>query len=833
MKQSYIIGILFLLLHCSGCACGSSDIYIALDGCDTNNGSISSPFKTVQRAMDEISMLQKKGNSKEIHVYLRGGKYYLTTPLVFDESCSGKASVCVEAYQNEKVEVYGGVSLTDWEAHGENIFRVKLPESLLKKGLYVLTDNGKPMVMARYPNYGLGYGEGLQRIDNTTIQVPDVWKNYDFTCAQIVGWIGSNWFSEQRKVISFDPQLNRLKVDPGSGNFGGLNNRVYIQGVPELLDKEGEWCINNKDGYLYYYPVCGEAPISERTIVLPVLDRILDIQGSQDNPVRNITFRNLTLCGSNFCDSWRIFEDGYDGSMPEHLQEGMVYMENVENIALEDCELLSAGHSAVYINNRSQNCGVKGCHIFGAGFCGIYANSYFPGKGGFEKIEDSYVNKGHCFTNNYIHDCGKYIGGGCGIQLYQSGDNIITHNLIHEMPRYGISYKGVINRVLLDHYTDKVINYENHYDYIHTRNNYIAYNEIFNVCRSSFDFGAIESWGASKGNVWDCNAIHDIDQTVEWDGWAHGLFPDDASDYLTVKNNIVYELKGGKATGAIMVKSYNQIVENNIFADNMIGRAMTMAPYAEPAAENCVRNNIVYHSGEMLYDTDMNSFGTDFPGFYENDFNKQYVKGKPVFTEVDKNVIYPAYDQLDSLKKKGWDTYSLIADPLFDKRNLQEDVTYLDYRLKANSPVYNVGFQPIEYNKIGLLPSFSFHVDRKRNAYEWIEAESYNRMRDLRSIAATGIYHMEPGAWAKYDSIDFSQGTFDQCCIHLLESAGEKKECLFEMRVDALDGEVIATVSGDKEVVPVKPMKGVHNLYLVFRQSVALDAFRFMASSSN
>ena len=52
MKQSYIIGILFLLLHCSGCACGSSDIYIALDGCDTNNGSISSPFKTVQRAMD-------------------------------------------------------------------------------------------------------------------------------------------------------------------------------------------------------------------------------------------------------------------------------------------------------------------------------------------------------------------------------------------------------------------------------------------------------------------------------------------------------------------------------------------------------------------------------------------------------------------------------------------------------------------------------------------------------------------------------------------------------------------------------------------------------------
>ena len=233
--------------------------------------------------------------------------------------------------------------------------------------------------------------------------------------------------------------------------------------------------------------------------------------------------------------------------MPQDLQEGLMYIENAEGIQVADCQFLGAGHSAVYINNKSQNCEISGCHIKDAGFCGIYVNSYFPGTGPFNNVADSYINKGHTITNNYIHDCGKYIGGGCGIQVFQSGDNTITHNLIHEMPRYGISYKGVRNQVLVDEYSPEVVNYENHFDYIHTRNNYIAYNEIYNVCRSSFDFGAIESWGAGKGNVWDCNAIHDIDQSVEWDGWAHGLFPDDASDYLTVKNNIVYELKGGDA----------------------------------------------------------------------------------------------------------------------------------------------------------------------------------------------------------------------------------------------------------------------------------------------
>ena len=244
--------------------------------------------------------------------------------------------------------------------------------------------------------------------------------------------------------------------------------------------------------------------------------------------------------------------------MPEHLQEGLIYIENAKNIAVKYCEINGAGHSAVYVNNKSESCTVYGCRISYAGFCGIYANSYMPGEGGFANAQDSYINKKHNFSNNFIHHCGFSIGGGCGIQLFQSGENRITHNVICDMPRYGISYKGIRNGSFSGKsgkFLEKNINYDNHFDFIHTRGNYIAFNEIFNVCRTSFDFGAIESWGAGAGNVWDNNAIHDIDQSVEWDGWAHGLFTDDASDFVTLKNNIVFELKGGKATGTVMVKS--------------------------------------------------------------------------------------------------------------------------------------------------------------------------------------------------------------------------------------------------------------------------------------
>lgn len=833
MNLKYILFIPLLLLSCSD---SSFSIYVSPTGNDGNDGSIDHPFETIQRAQMEAREKVEKGSYNHVQVILRGGDYYLTETIHLNEKDANKiTSVTYQSYEGEKVCIYGGIRVIDWERWNDNLYRVKLPDSLRGVPLNVMLEtNGRAMPMARYPDLGKGFGQKLEKITNTNIRVPQKWQEYDFSHAQVYGWIGANWFSELRQVKAFDRNKLILTVDPGSGSFGGLNSRIYIQGVPELLDVEGEWCVNYQDNYLYYWPVKGDKKLQDRNIVLPILSRVFDVKGSSSKElIENLSFKGLSFIGSNFSSSWQIFKEGEDGSMPCEFQEGLIYIENAARIQLTDCEIFGAGHSAVYINNKSEECKVEGCHIADAGFCGIYANSYYPNMGNFKNVGDSYINKKHTFTNNYIHDCGKYIGGGCGIQLFQSGDNVITHNLIHEMPRYGISYKGVRNGVLVETLKDKNINYANHFDYVHTRNNYIAYNEIFNVCRSSFDFGAIESWGAGKDNVWDCNAIHDIDQTVEWDGWAHGLFPDDASDYLTVKNNIVYELKGGRATGAIMVKSYNQKVENNIFADNVIGRAMTMAPFAEPAAENCVRNNIIYHSGEILYDTDMNSFGTDFYGFYENEFNKQYVKGKPVFTEVDKNIIYPAYDQLDSLNKKGWDVHSLVVDPLFNKQNSQEDITYFDYRLKANSPADNTGFQAIEYDKIGLLPDFSFNVNRKKKASELIEAESYNRMRNLRSIAATGIYHMEPGAWAKYDSIDFSQGGFEQCCMNLLES--DLKMCgkLFELRLDSLGGEVIGVMNGNNKVIPVKPVKGVHNLYLIFQQPVALDSFRFIDNHEN
>ena len=51
---------------------------------------------------------------------------------------------------------------------------------------------------------------------------------------------------------------------------------------------------------------------------------------------------------------------------------------------------------------------------------------------------------------------------------------------------------------------------------------------------------------------------------------------------------------------------------------------------------------------------------------------------------------------LNEWQKMGFDTHSLIADPLF------VDPEHDDYRLKPESPAFKLGFQPIEVTRIGM-----------------------------------------------------------------------------------------------------------------------------------
>ena len=129
--------------------------------------------------------------------------------------------------------------------------------------------------------------------------------------------------------------------------------------------------------------------------------------------------------------------------------------------------------------------GLHGVSISGLGFGGGDVNHH-------DLVED-----------NHIHHCGRLVGHGYGVRIWQSGYNRILHNDIHHMPRYGTTIKGLRYQVLRSQVEG--VTWENRHDFLHSRNNLIAYNYIHHVNEDSQDTGAMGSWGPGRDNEYDQN----------------------------------------------------------------------------------------------------------------------------------------------------------------------------------------------------------------------------------------------------------------------------------------------------------------------------------------
>lgn len=754
----------FLLLPCvlSAITATAAGFHVAPGGSDANPGTSDKPFATLAHARDAAR--RNADMAKTIH--LAAGRYFLTEPLVLDERDSH--TTWRGAGEGAAAEIYGGVPVTGWEKwSGDpkgNIWRAPVPKG---KRFFNLIVDGKPATMAQMPKKGSGFGGGAWGNGNGAVGVPKEWWGYDYSDAQVFCFIGGNWFSEMREVLK--PAVDAkgiLPIDGGSGQFGGMNNRFFLRGVLEFITEPGEWCVKNQEGFVYYWPALrspngesGRKPgtPADHLIVRPTAEKaIAVIGGSPATPARGITIENLSVIGSDFSQRWYLFQQPKDGTTPAPLQQGMVFGENVEGLSVKNCRLLAAGHSAVWLNHAAKNCVVENNLIQHSGFAGVYMNGWDMGEGPFKSGLESYVNKGHRIEGNFIHDCGQYVGGGCGIQFYQSGDNLITRNTIGQMPRYGISYKGNRWGCLPKEQYGQKLTFDTQWDFIHTRNNKLIGNDIFSVCRNSFDFGGIESWGPGRDNLWANNDVHDIDQTLQWDGWAHILFADDSSHYLTTRDNILHHCHGGAATGAFMMKSIGQEIANNLVADCQVGRLVTLAPYIEPGWDFTVRRNVFALDGNNVrYDTSKETF-TGMSGT-RGSLPAGITKG---IKEVDYNCITPknaANPNPAPYPENGIDKNAFFGDPLLKRAKPDWDMTGADYSLAPESPAFKLGFKTIPTDAIGIKKDFPFDTASatRRLATDKIQAEDYQRMRNLRTSGGANIYAMGKNSWSKYTNIDF------------------------------------------------------------------------------
>ena len=108
-----------LLLACIAVALAtaSSQLYVSVDGSDSNPGTADLPFLTIARAQEQVRVLKQAGLNSPLYVYLNGTFFVTSTDGVqFGPDDSGTAEAPIIYTTNpssaEQATISGGVVIT-------------------------------------------------------------------------------------------------------------------------------------------------------------------------------------------------------------------------------------------------------------------------------------------------------------------------------------------------------------------------------------------------------------------------------------------------------------------------------------------------------------------------------------------------------------------------------------------------------------------------------------------------------------------------------------------------------------------------------------------------
>ena len=694
---------LFLLLLAASIYCGAQtslaiQYFVAPNGDDTNPGTIERPFASIDRA--RIAVRERTNADKDIVVFIRGGKYYLDKPIVFDEFDSAKEGFTITycAYANEKPVVVGGKRLNNWKKVSDGVYKTLI--DIEDEDFFHIFENGKRAFEARYPDTGylLGNRKAVKNnILDFSVKPEDIDSNFTFNeRSRIFLWPANDWFSAFVPIASVDKNYGIIRLSD-TVHLKDINKRsprrYYLTGIKEAFDCPGEFYYDHQSKELFYRPWSDDINNSE--IVLPLVSSVIRLRG-KTAPVRHIIFKGIEFTisrfGPFFCET-RKGTHGTNGWNEPANKEALVYFENTNNCCLENCIISHAGYNGVSMVWQAKNNVINHCEVKNCGFHAVLLSGYRAEFG----TETDY-NKMNTITNSHLHHCGELVGHGAGIFIWASGHNQITHNEIHDMPRYGVCIKGQRwggkfgDESPRKIKTGEIVTAENKWDFIHSRENYIAYNDIYRVSQDSEDNGIISFWGCGKGNVVYNNMLHSINgRTVK--GGTMAVYLDDAADYINVENNIIFGISSGSWIYPILAKGvHNTIVNNYIICEKPCKAAIrNVTQYNEKVEGHIYKRNIIYLKGE----SDIFSFGKwTEDKLVECDSNLIFSEQGIYHFSIEKKII-----NVNEWQKEFDERYAenlFYVDPEF------YDVGSCDFRLKADSPALQMGIKQIELDKIGI-----------------------------------------------------------------------------------------------------------------------------------
>lgn len=735
MKNTIICLMHLMLL--STAAVLAQDLFVAVDGSDTNPGTAEKPLATLEGARDKIRRhkIADKLPTEGFNVWLSEGVYPLKQTFELNEKDAGSESspIVYQARKDHKVMIIGGRQLSpslfhpvtdptvlgrlDTPAARKNLYEIDLPDAGIRDfgkhrqyghSLSVvpapleLFFNDNPMPLARYPNEGFillekvidpgsvpRWGDYSER--GGTFEYTDPrharWQGIEDVWLQ--GTFNYGYADDKIRIASIDPETRQVTLTSPHmyGLAAGKPYRKYIAlNILEELDMPGEWYLDRTSGKLYFWP---PADLAAARIIVSVLEGpLVALEG-----VSHVTFKSLT------------FEAG----------RGMgIYMERGENNRIERCTVRNLGTTGIFMGQGARQ---TFPHITHDDYEGVAESRTIGNLQGHIYKYTTWDRKAG--TNHSINACEVYNTGSGGIYLsggskkdLTPGNSRASNCRIHDYNRRnkflwaGINVDGCGNEIV----HNEIYNSNFQGIYVHGNEHLFEYNHLHHLALDSDDTSAwyIGRDPSDRGNMIRYNFFHHVGGRPG--RMVMGIYFDDASCGATVHGNVFYKTADH---GAVFSNAGHDItISNNIFIETY-GPAVWLNSYWRHVGPA----HMEYYFGENglfpyrlyeLLDIRKPPYSTRYPEL--TDWLDKMPDGKTVVGTVARRFIVKnnlIVNCPDVVKLTGEQANLLLKDNyVANDRDMFADYDNLNFRLRSDAEVYTMlpEFEKIPFDKIGPIP---------------------------------------------------------------------------------------------------------------------------------
>ena len=520
--------------------------YVATTGSDAADGrSAGAAFATLDRA--QAAMRASGGDDTTL---VRGGTYHLAQTLVLTDQDNGSHFA---AFGTETPVLSGGTALTGWTQGAGGIWTAALAQA----DLHQLTLNGIRQTEARFPNqvpdapvtggwlWANDPPAGVDARQQLSIDPADLTASHLAVGVQVHLFTNASWSSSTLTVTAVNAATGVVTFDQPADFALGAATRYFVQGAPVLLDQPGEWYFDPVSQLVHFrappgFDGSGVAASGNHTLIR--------LEGASDVGISGFT---LSDGGT----------DGHNGDLTQAgitIQGGgnnAVTANSFVNLA-QGVQITQGSHANIIDGNTFR-------HLLAGGVIADYGTS------------DTAI------TNNDLRWTGEEFVYSGAIALAESHGNLVSHNLIRDVPRFGISGS----------------NFDPNNP---SGANIIEYNTILHAMQQTADGGAIYTWSGSDrahdGDIYRYNRIIDAGGLEPTDGgfrpgqeYSNGIYLDDFTSRAQVYGNMIE----GSVRGGIYLHggSFNAVHDNIVLGNQDIG--IQFFEIGEAMVGNAVYRNIV------------------------------------------------------------------------------------------------------------------------------------------------------------------------------------------------------------------------------------------------